>query len=1390
MPDTDIRGLTSYHLLSSPFLGAAARAIFVAGGAVEAIVSTPVRTRALELHPITVSAQRREAVDKARQSWIRKLIDLSRRNNLLYYRPLKTGTLDLSSADPERMTLLLSGEEPVPVGKLLPDRKDEALIIQLRDIARRALANAEEKGLQTLFVALGKATWQADDGGRPADAPVLLFPVALETKGSHSFAINRAGAVQVNLVLLHVLETQFGVKLTSEDLAAHLVGDEEGEPFDPKPLYKYLSKRAADVPGFELKPAAILGNFAFQKMAMVKDLQERANELAAHDIVAAIAGDKDARSAVSASQQDFDPKELDRIPPENEFIVLDADSSQQCAIASVLAGQNVVIHGPPGTGKSQTIANLVATLTATGYRILFVAEKRAALEVVLRRLREVGLEHLAIDLHGADLSPKKVMQQVAEALDKVRNAVKVDCDSVHQQLVDRRGRLNEHVERVHSKREPTGLSVYEMQGKLLRLGSAAKTTIRWRGGGLDQLTPEVAERVRDLLLEASGFESLFLRTDPSPWTGAKLPNGEAVQRALDLVSRATQIAFPAFAGSLRIVLGQYRLQWPTSVGAARELVELIASVQTTLAKYSADVYEQDLASLRRDLGKGTAGGLSGAWAWITDVAYRRARKTALALRTAGSAHVRVLCAEMKEAQQQKDQWKILGEDGSLPCVVADHGTHRTAFDALFGDVSVISSILPDRNIEALTVEELGDLFSRLAADTSTPHEIPKLTKIEDGLGSAGVGSLVAEIRKNKPASDVWTQMFQYAWFASTLDAVGQTDPDLRGFKGKTHNRYVNDFETLDEEGISIAAERVRRAHGMHAIEAMNARPEQQHLIKGEAMKMRRHLPLRKVFAQSAEVLTAVCPCWMASPLSVSQLLDGGKQYFDFVVFDEASQVLPEDAVPAILRGKRVVVAGDNKQLPPTTFFAAGDEEEFAADEEAGTAEGFESLLDMMIPYVRSCYLDWHYRSQDEALINFSNFYVYQGRLVTFPGPGGPSVISHELVPQELGVDGQEESVAAEARKVVELVIRHAREHPSQTLGVITMGIKHMNRVQVALDRELESHPDLEPFFDPNAQERFFVKNLERVQGDERDAIIISIGYGKDRAGNLPLRFGPLLSEGGRRRLNVAITRARQKLTLVSCFNHMDIDLARVRAGSGVELLRDYLQYAASKGKMLGDAHLTTVPLNDFEADIFDVLSGQGLKLLPQLGASRFRIDMVAEHPKNPGRFVLAIECDGASYHSSYTARDRDRLRQQQLEKLGWRFHRIWSTDWFMRKEDEVKRAMLAFQAAVEYADQLDAGLVRNGNGDDSGKEKRTANGGNGSAKKRGPRPVPLRTSITQYSSSDLVRLIGWLSSDEQLRTDDEIVSEMVSMLGFSRRGARIEAAVRNALQIFRTRRAK
>jgi len=316
-------------------------------------------------------------VDKARQVWINHLIDLSRRNNLLYYRPLKTGTLVLSLADGDRMAALLSGDT-VPVSELLDDAADEKLTGKLREIWRRAQTNAEEKGLATLFTTLGMAAWTAPDGGRDPEAPILLLPVALELKGrlGQASAIRRTGTVQVNLVLLHALESEFGVKVTPDDLIPLLQGDDEGHVFDPSLVYRHLSEKCAQIRGFEVRNVAVLGNFAFQKMAMVNDLRERGEALVANDIIAALAGDSDARRQVGTQGIDPDPREFDRTPPQDEFLILDADSSQQKAITSVLKGQSAVVHGPPGTGKSQTIANLIASLAVHGRRILFVAAKR------------------------------------------------------------------------------------------------------------------------------------------------------------------------------------------------------------------------------------------------------------------------------------------------------------------------------------------------------------------------------------------------------------------------------------------------------------------------------------------------------------------------------------------------------------------------------------------------------------------------------------------------------------------------------------------------------------------------------------------------------------------------------------------------------------------------------------------------------------------------------------------------------------------------------------------------------------------------------------------------------------------------------------------------------
>jgi superfamily I DNA and/or RNA helicase len=409
-----------------------------------------------------------------------------------------------------------------------------------------------------------------------------------------------------------------------------------------------------------------------------------------------------------------------------------------------------------------------------------------------------------------------------------------------------------------------------------------------------------------------------------------------------------------------------------------------------------------------------------------------------------------------------------------------------------------------------------------------------------------VQELVDEFRERRVESDDREALLEIAWLGSALEAVQRTDIELETFKGTAHDQVVSEFCDLDRQRIEVASGRVRAEHSLRAVEVMNLNRPQEGALRAECQK-KRGKSVRRLLNEVPDVLTALRPCWMASPLSVSQLLPARAGLFDIVLFDEASQVLPEDAIPALLRAPCAVVAGDRRQLPPTQFFVGGEDSEDEADEESTAAQDFESILDQMSGLFPAWTLDWHYRSLDESLISFSNHHVYGGRLVTFPGAGRYPSLEHHLATQPLGFDGGEESVAEEVQKVVDLILLHATERPGESLGVITLGIKHQQRIERQLDLVLRTRPELDAFFDESKKERFFIKNLERVQGDERDAIILSIGYGKDRSGRLLYRFGPLNQQGGERRLNVAITRARRRLSLVSSFSHADMDPSKTKA---------------------------------------------------------------------------------------------------------------------------------------------------------------------------------------------------------------------------------------------------
>ena len=485
-----------------------------------------------------------------------------------------------------------------------------------------------------------------------------------------------------------------------------------------------------------------------------------------------------------------------------------------------------------------------------------------------------------------------------------------------------------------------------------------------------------------------------------------------------------------------------------------------------------------------------------------------------------------------------------------------------------------------------------------------------------------------ELQSRRPAPDLAVDVLNTCWYRSILDRTGFDDQDIATFQGTLQDSTASAFRDADTEHITHTVERVRRAAAEWLVSARDNHEDQSSLVQAQAARKRGHLPLRQLFSAAPDVMTALKPCWAMSPLVVSQLLPGDKPYFDVVVFDEASQIVPADAIPAILRGRRVVVAGDRHQLPPTNFFSsasAGDGDEDDAVNEDGSinlalTSGYESILDVLTAALgdgRSRSLTWHYRSRDERLIAFSNARVYDNSLTTFPGVAGKDCLSHVLVDQQVNISRQEDSVTAEVERVVALVLDHAATRPTESLGVITMGVKHADRIDQLLHEQLREHPELHDFFDETEPEKFFVKNLERVQGDERDAIILSIGYGKSADGSLPYRFGPLLQEGGHRRLNVAVTRARSRMTLVSSFSHHDMDPARSQA-AGVQMLRAYLQYAASGGENLGDAAMNKPSLNPFEISVRDRLVAAGIPRHRPIRRSRV-LDRLRRRPPDPAR---------------------------------------------------------------------------------------------------------------------------------------------------------------------------
>ncbi len=546
-------------------------------------------------------------------------------------------------------------------------------------------------------------------------------------------------------------------------------------------------------------------------------------------------------------------------------------------------------------------------------------------------------------------------------------------------------------------------------------------------------------------------------------------------------------------------------------------------------------------------------------------------------------------------------------------------------------------------------------------------------------------------------ANVWPEANQFlsdvlkqAWYGAQVETAMRERPILARFNSDLHQPIVERFKELDRLSLEYSKARVAYEHWKHLPKDGPA-IGQLGVLKKEFARKNKHLPIRKLMEEAGNVIRTIKPIFMMSPLSVAKFLPPESVHFDWVVFDEASQVKPVDAFGAIIRGKQTVIVGDNRQLPPTDFFdkQVGTDDENA---EENLVNNIDSILDLF--YAKSApqrMLRWHYRSRHESLIAVSNDQFYKNELELFPSPDAlkeeVGLIYHHH-PDTVFDRGGSRKNREEARIVAERVMEHARSQPHLTLGVATFSASQMTAIQDQLETlRLETlrrgDPSCETFFNAHPQEPFFVKNLENVQGDERDVILISIGYGRDAHGNLTMNFGPLNQDGGERRLNVLITRARWRCEVFSNLTADDIDLSRTDA-RGVKVLKRYLKYAETDE--LDDMPKPTGREADspFEEEVAYSLRKRGYQVEHQIGSAGYFIDLGVKDPERPGRYLLGIECDGATYHSAQSARDRDRLRQQVLEGLGWRIHRIWSTDWFRNPDRELRRAAEAIEEARAY----------------------------------------------------------------------------------------------------------
>ena len=1340
----------------------------------------------------------------------------------------------------------------------------------------------EEQGVNILFLALGMLKWFEDaSSDKERYAPLILVPVSLERgTAAEKFKLRRLPDDLVpNLSLEALLKRQFGL-----DMPDFVDGD---QLLDPTEYFARVAETISGQPRWEvISNDIVLGFFSYAKFLMYRDLDAtmwpaEAN-IEEHPVITALFGDGfEGDIPLIGEDESIDP----HIPPVDQIHIMDADSSQTVAIHEALAGRHLVIQGPPGTGKSQTIANIVAAAVTRGKKVLFVAEKMAALEVVKRRLDNNGVGDICLELHSHKSNKRSVLAELRRTWD-LGKPNGTDDGALIRQLTQYRDELNSHVGRLHRRLDPCGLTPYQVIGHMVKLQASGQPPADSKLENPEIWTKHDKEDRELRLTElAARIEDIGLPGE-HPWRGVQLPHilpnelHRLLDRIRDLRTRVANIAthrsalqavlnIPASASlakcdrlakfGKRVAVAPHLPAQAMTAGCWANRAQDISQVVTTGESHATihaelkDVmldaaWDTDLVITRQNIaihGERLLRFLSGdykrAMALLKSVLAEPPPKVlADRLRLinkiiAGQKAAKAIAMDDalgKEAFQsvwraEKSDWSLLRHavswaEGNPPeyeneirrvaAAVQDRQTVDAPAQILLqecpGVLADLNGLFSSLNID-LTVAfgfdatehiDLGDLTARLDVWLERSEDLSKWIAYKakaDHVKELGLASLVERLADGRLKSRNVVPEFEMAYYDAILTTMAITDPQLAKFDGDGHTRLVEEFREADRKRIRLARLEVAAAHHL-GMPRQDGGAGPIGTLKGEFQRKRGHMPIRQLMKKAGTAIQAIKPVFMMSPLSVAQFLEPGAVEFDLLVIDEASQIQPVDALGAMARCKQMVIVGDDRQLPPTNFFnrmLSDDDGDEDNDDGTASVKDIESILGLcMSKGLPTRMLRWHYRSRHQSLIAVSNHQFYENRLYIVPSPytkqAGMGLRFHH-VPHATFDRGKSGINTEEAKVIAEAVVRHAREYPDHSLGVATFSIRQRRAVLDELERLRRLNPDTESFFAAHPAEPFFVKNLENIQGDERDVILISVGYGRDPQGFISMNFGPLNRDGGERRLNVLISRAKERCEVYSSITDEDIDLERTR-GQGVFALKYFLNFART-GKMGIGVQTDREHDSIFEEQVANALLARGYDVHPQVGLAGFFIDLAIADFERPGRYILGIECDGASYHSSRSARDRDRLRQAVLEGHGWIIHRIWSTDWFHRPQEQIARTIAAIEAAKAELDARGEKTQRNARAvpvevvtvereDVVEIGLQVADDRLSKPYQEASVPVPLLLQLHEVSSGMMADIVLKVVQAEGPIHRDEIVVRVRTFWGLQRAGGRIQGVVERGIQ--------